>query len=695
MPRLVSIEKMRNIGIIAHIDAGKTTTTERMLYYTGKSHRIGEVHEGAATMDWMVQEQERGITITSAATTCVWRDHAINIIDTPGHVDFTAEVERSLRVLDGAVGLFCAVGGVQPQSETVWRQAEKYHVPRIAFVNKLDRAGADFLRTVDMMRERLGACPLVVQLPIGSAESFCGVIDLLRMQALLYTQDTPGATFQITDIPAASVAQAREYHLRLIEELAEFDEDILEKYLDEEPVSAALLSRAIRRGTMRSQITPVLCGAAFRNKGVQPLLDAIVDYLPSPVDVPAIIGMAVGADAPVARHASDDAPCAALAFKVMVDPYVGHLVFVRVYAGVLETGSVVYNPTRDRRERIGRLVRMHANKREEVREIHAGDIGAVIGLKHTVTGDTLCDEAHQMVLESMTFPAPVMAVAIAPRTKADADKLTMSLHKMSQEDPTFRVHTDEDTGQTIIAGMGELHLDILVDRLAREFHVGAEVSCPQVAYKETLRRQAEGEGKFVRQSGGRGQYGHVKLRLAPLPRGDGFAFDNAVVGGAIPKEYIPAIQAGVVEAMQRGVVAGCPVVDVHVSVYDGSYHEVDSSELAFKIAASMAFKEMARGAEPFLLEPIMDVEVVVPNEYMGDVIGDLNSRRGKVREIAEQAGARVVHAQVPLAEMFGYATALRSCTQGRATFTMQLAVYDEVPASKYAAILASQRAASG
>ena len=496
MPRLVSIEKMRNIGIIAHIDAGKTTTTERMLYYTGKSHRIGEVHAGAATMDWMVQEQERGITITSAATTCVWRDHAINIIDTPGHVDFTAEVERSLRVLDGAVGLFCAVGGVQPQSETVWRQAEKYHVPRIAFVNKLDRAGADFFRTVEMMRERLGACPLVVQLPVGSAESFCGVIDLLQMQAILYAADTLGATFRITDIPAASMAQAHEYRLRLIEELAEFDEDILEKYLGEEPVPAALLARAIRRGTMRSQITPVLCGAAFRNKGVQPLLDAIIDYLPSPVDVPAITGMAVGADDPVSRPALDDAPCAALAFKVMVDPYVGHLVFVRVYSGVLETGSAVYNPARDRRERIGRLVRLHANKREEVREIRAGDIGAVIGLKHTVTGDTLCDEAHQIVLESMTFPAPVMAVAIAPRTKADADKLTVSLHKMSQEDPTFRVHTDEETGQTIIAGMGELHFDILVDRLTRGFHVGADVSRPQVAYKETLRRQAEGEGNL-------------------------------------------------------------------------------------------------------------------------------------------------------------------------------------------------------
>ena len=689
MPRLVSIEKMRNIGIIAHIDAGKTTTTERMLYYTGKSHRIGEVHEGAATMDWMVQEQERGITITSAATTCVWRDHAINIIDTPGHVDFTAEVERSLRVLDGAVGLFCAVGGVQPQSETVWRQAEKYHVPRLAFVNKLDRAGADFFRTVEMMRARLGARPLVVQLPVGNAESFCGVIDLLYMQALLYTEDTPGATFQITDIPAASVAQAHEYHLRLIEELAEYDEDILEKYLGEEPVPAVFLARAIRRATIRSQVTPVLCGAAFRNKGVQPLLDGIVDYLPSPVDVPAITGMAAGAAEPVSRHASDDAPCAALAFKVMVDPYVGQLVFVRVYSGILTAGSSVYNPVRGRRERIGRLVRMHANKREEVQELRAGDIGAVVGLKQTVTGDTLCDEAHQIVLESMTFPEPVLAVAIEPQTKADADKLSVSLHKMAQEDPTFRVYTDEDTGQTIMAGMGELHLEILVDRLAREFHVAAHVARPQVAYKETIRRHAEGEGKFVRQSGGRGQYGHVKLRLAPLPRGDGFAFDNAVVGGVIPKEYMPAIQAGVVEAMQHGSVAGCPVVDVQVSVYDGSYHEVDSSELAFKIAASLAFKEITRKAEPFLLEPLMDVEVVVPEASMGDVLGDLNSRRGKVYGLAEQAGAKVVRAHVPLAEMFGYATALRSRTQGRATFTMQFALYDEVPASKCAAIGAS------
>ena len=689
MPRLVSLEKMRNIGIIAHIDAGKTTTTERILYYTGKSHRIGEVDAGAATMDWMVQEQERGITITSAATTCFWRDHLINIIDTPGHVDFTAEVERSLRVLDGAVGLFCAVGGVQPQSETVWRQAEKYHVPRIAFVNKLDRAGADFFRTVEMMRERLGARPLILQLPLGLEDSFRGVIDLLKMRAILYEEDTLGATFRIADIPDEALAEAQEYHVRLIEELAELDEEVMEKYLGEESIPETLLAGTIRRGTIGNHITPVFCGASFRNKGVQPLLDGIVDYLPSPVDVPAIAGVAPAADQPVSRRASDDDPFAALAFKLMVDPYVGQLVFVRVYSGVLEAGSYVYNSSRERRERIGRIVRMHANKREDVKEIRAGDIGAVVGLKHTITGDTLCEEAKAVILESMTFPAPVMAVAIEPKTKADADKLSVSLHKMSQEDPTFRVHTDEETGQTIIAGMGELHLEILVDRLAREFQVAANVARPQVAYKESIRRPAEGEGKFIRQSGGRGQYGHVRLRLAPLPRGGGFVFDNAVVGGVIPKEYIPAVETGVVEAMQHGIVAGYPVVDVKVSVYDGSYHEVDSSELAFKIAASMAFKEIAKKAEPSILEPIMNVEVVVPNEYMGDVIGDLNSRRGKVRGLEERAGAKVILAQVPLAEMFGYATDLRSHTQGRATFTMQVAFYDEVPAHKYAEIVTS------
>jgi elongation factor G len=680
---------MRNIGIIAHIDAGKTTTTERILYYTGKSHRIGEVDEGAATMDWMVQEQERGITITSAATTCFWRDHLINIIDTPGHVDFTAEVERSLRVLDGAVGLFCAVGGVQPQSETVWRQAEKYHVPRIAFVNKLDRSGADFFRTVDMMRERLGARPLILQLPLGLEDSFRGVIDLLKMRAIIYEEDTLGTTFRVTDIPVESLEEAQAYRTRLVEVLAELDEEVMEKYLGEEILPDALLKSVIRCGTIHNHITPVFCGASFRNKGVQPLLDGIVDYLPSPVDVPAIAGVDPRAHHSTSRRASDDEPFAALAFKVMVDPYVGQLVFVRVYSGVLEAGSYIYNSSREKRERIGRIVRMHANKREDVKEIRAGDIGAVVGLKYTITGDTLCDEAKAVILESMTFPAPVMAVAIDPKTKADADKLAVSLHKMSQEDPTFRVSTDEETGQTIIAGMGELHLEILVDRLAREFQVAANVARPQVAYKESIRRSAEGEGKFIRQSGGRGQYGHVKLRLAPRPRGEGFAFENAVVGGVIPKEYIPAVEAGVVEAMQHGIVAGYPVVDVKVSVYDGSYHEVDSSELAFKIAASMAFKDIAKKAEPSILEPIMNVEVVVPNEYMGDVIGDLNSRRGRVRGLEDRAGAKVILAQVPLAEMFGYATDLRSRTQGRATFTMQVAFYDEVPVHKCAEILAS------
>ena len=689
MPRLVFLEKMRNIGIIAHIDAGKTTTTERILYYTGRSHRIGEVDEGAATMDWMVQEQERGITITSAATTCFWRDHLVNIIDTPGHVDFTAEVERSLRVLDGAVGLFCAVGGVEPQSETVWRQAEKYHVPRIAFVNKLDRSGADFFRAVKMMQQRLGARPLVLQLPIGIEDTFCGVIDLLKMQAIIYEGDTLGTKFQIADIPVDSLAAAQEYRIRLLEELAEFDEEVMEKYLGEETIAPALLARVIRRETISSHITPVFCGAAFRNKGVQPLLDGIVDYLPSPVDVPSIAGIEPRTNQTVSRLASDDESFAALAFKVMVDPYVGQLVFVRVYAGILEAGSYVYNSSKGRRERIGRLVRMHANKREDVKEIRAGDIGAVVGLKHTVTGDTLCEEAHPVMLESMTFPAPVMAVAIEPKTKADADKLSVSLHKMSQEDPTFRVNIDDDTGQTIIAGMGELHLEILVDRLAREFQVAANVSRPQVAYKESIRRPGEGEGKFIRQSGGRGQYGHVKLRLEPLQRGEGFVFDNAVVGGTIPKEYIPAVKAGVEEALQRGIVAGYPIVDVKATVYDGSYHEVDSSELAFKIAASMAFKEIAKKADPGILEPIMNVEVVVPNEYMGDVIGDLNSRRGRVRGLEERAGAKVILAQVPLAEMFGYATDLRSRTQGRATFTMQFAFYDEVPAHKCAEILTS------
>jgi elongation factor G len=686
--RITALEKTRNIGIIAHIDAGKTTTTERILYYTGRSHRIGEVDEGSATMDWMVQEQERGITITSAATTCAWREHQINIIDTPGHVDFTAEVERSLRVLDGAVGLFCAVGGVEPQSETVWRQAEKYRVPRIAFVNKMDRMGADFFRAVGMMKERLRARPLILQLPLGKEEGFRGVIDLLGMRAIVWDDDALGATYRTIDIPTDYLAQAEEYRIRLVEELADLDEEVMEKYLGEEVLTPALLAQVIRRATISSQLTPVLCGSAFRNKGVQLLLDGIIDYLPSPMEVPPITGSVPGTEESVFRLASDDAAFSALAFKIMVDPYVGQLVFVRVYSGILAAGSAVYNSTKRRRERIGRIVKMHANKREEVKELRAGDIGAVVGLKQTGTGDTLCDEAQAVILESMTFPEPVMAVAIEPKTKADSDKLGISLSKLSQEDPTFRVRIDEETGQTLIAGMGELHLEILVDRLGREFQVAANVSRPQVAYKESVRRVMAGEGKFVRQSGGRGQYGHVKLRLEPLKRGEGFAFENALVGGVVPKEYVPAVETGVVEAMQHGIVAGYPIVDVKVTVYDGSYHEVDSSELAFKIAASMAFKEAAKKADPAILEPIMSVEVVVPEEYMGDVIGDLNSRRGKIRGLEERAGAKVVAAHVPLSEMFGYATDLRSRTQGRATFTMQFAFYDEIPTNKQAELIA-------
>lgn len=681
MSRLIPLEKTRNIGIIAHIDAGKTTTTERILYYTGRSHRLGEVHEGSATMDWMVQEQERGITITSAATTCAWGDHAINIIDTPGHVDFTAEVERSLRVLDGAVGLFCAVGGVEPQSETVWRQAEKYRVPRIAFVNKLDRAGADFFRTVSAMEDRLGTSPVILQLPLGAEENFCGVIDLLRMQAFVYDEDSLGVGYRSTEIPDSYHEQAAQYKARLVEDVAELDEDLMERYLAEEVITAGELARAIRKGTIDNQITPVFCGAAFRNKGVQPLLDGIVDYLPSPVDVPPITGLESKSGQKVIRAADDDA-LSALAFKVMVDPYVGQLVFVRVYSGVLQAGSYVYNSTKGKQERIGRLMKMHANKREDVQEIHAGDIGAVIGLKNTATGDTLCEASQAVVLEAMTFPEPVMSIAIEPKTKADSDKLGVSLGKISREDPTFRAAVDQDTGQTIISGMGELHLEILVDRLAREFQVAAHVSRPQVAYRESIQRAAQSEGRFVRQSGGRGQYGHVKMRFEPMERGSGFVFEDAIVGGVVPREYISAVQAGVTEAMQHGTLIGHPVVDLKATLYDGSYHDVDSSELAFKVAASMAFKDAVKNADPVILEPVVSVEVVVPNEHMGDIIGDLSSRRGKVRGMEDRAGAKVVSAHVPLAEMFGYATDLRSRTQGRATFTMQFAHYEAVPSQK-------------
>src|SRR6266567_4389193 len=686
MAREYPLEKMRNIGIIAHIDAGKTTTTERILYYTGKSHRIGEVDEGAATMDWMVQEQERGITITSAATTCFWRDHLINIIDTPGHVDFTAEVERSLRVLDGAVGLFCAVGGVQPQSETVWRQAEKYHVPRIAFVNKLDRSGADFFHTVDMMRERLGARPLILQLPLGVEDSFRGVIDLLKMRAIIYEEDTLGATFRIADIPDESLEVAQEYRIRLVEELAEFDEEVMEKYLGEEILPDELLACAIRRGTIGNQITPVFCGASFRNKGVQPLLDGILEYLPSPVDVPAITGVDPRTNHSISRRASDDEPFAALAFKVMVDPYVGQLVFVRVYSGVLEGGSYVYNSSREKRERIGRIVRMHANKREDVKELRAGDIGAVVGLKHTITGDTLCEEAKAVILESMTFPAPVMAVAIEPKTKADADKLSVSLHKMSQEDPTFRVNTDEETGQTIIAGMGELHLEIIVDRLTREFNVDANVGKPQVAYREAIRKPAHGTGRFIRQTGGKGQFGHVELDVAPGEKGSGYVFEDKISQGRIPREYIPAVQKGIAEALTTGVVAGYPVLDILVKLVDGSYHPVDSSEMAFGIAGSMAIKDALRKADPTLLEPVMKVVVVMPEEYLGDVMGDLSSRRGHILGMEGKGNSQAVQAHVPLAEMFGYATELRSMTSGRATYSMEFSHYAELPAHMAEAI---------
>lgn len=685
--RSISLEKTRNIGIIAHIDAGKTTTTERILYYTGKSHRIGEVHDGAATMDWMVQEQERGITITSAATTCFWNDYRINIIDTPGHVDFTAEVERSLRVLDGVVGLFCAVGGVEPQSETVWRQAEKYHVPRIAFINKMDRAGADFYQAVEMMQERLGARTLVVQLPLGRDDTFRGVIDLIGMKAIVWDEDGLGAAFHEEDIPAEDMEQAEASRMQMIEQLADLDEEIMELYLGEEELSSELLVRVVRRATVGNQLTPVFCGSAFRNKGVQLLLDGIIDFLPSPLDIPPVTGIEPKTEKDTSRLVADDEPFSALAFKVLTDPYIGQLVFIRVYSGVAEAGSYVHNASRDKRERIGRLVQMHANKRDEIQELRAGDIGAVVGLKNTSTGDTLCDAEHAVILEAMTFPEPVIAVAIEPKTKADSDKLGEALGKLSREDPTFKVHIDGETGQTIMAGMGELHLEVLVDRLKREFQVDANVSRPQVAYRESIRQSSASEGKFVRQSGGRGQYGHVKIRLEPQERGAGFEFENAIVGGVIPREYIPAVENGIKEAMEQGVLAGYPMVDMKAVLHDGSFHEVDSSELAFKIAGSMAFKAAVNKAKPQILEPVMSVEVVVPEEYMGDVIGDLNARRGRVRGFEDRAGAKVVTAHVPLGEMFGYATDLRSRTQGRATFTMQFHVYDEVPAHKQEELL--------
>lgn len=681
------LETTRNIGIMAHIDAGKTTTTERILYYTGVTYKIGEVHEGTAVMDWMVQEQERGITITSAATTCFWRDHKINIIDTPGHVDFTIEVERSLRVLDGAVAVFDSVAGVEPQSETVWRQADKYNVPRIAFMNKMDRMGADFYMAVNSMVDRLGAAPVPVQLPIGAEENFRGPIDLVTMKALYYDDETLGAKFIEGDIPDQLMPQAREYREKMIEAISDVDEKIMEKYLSGGEISENEIRAALRKGTVEMKFTPVLCGTAFKNKGVQQLLDAIVDYLPSPHDIPPVIGKDPDSGADVLRKADDKEPFAAFAFKVMTDPFVGQLTFLRVYSGVMAAGSYVYNSTKGTKERVGRLLKMHANKREDIKEVSAGDIAAAVGLKSTLTGDTLCDEKKPVILEAMDFPEPVISVAIEPKTKADQERLGQSLGKLTQEDPSFRVTTNEETGQTIISGMGELHLEIIVDRLLREFKVGANVGKPQVAYRETIKTSSKAEGKFVRQSGGRGQYGHVYIELEPQP-GKGYEFVSKVVGGSVPREYWSAVDKGIKEAMDGGILAGYPIVDVRAILYDGSYHEVDSSEMAFKIAGSMGFKEAAKKAKPVILEPIMNVEVVTPEDYMGDVIGDLNSRRGKIQQMEKRGKAQVIKAQVPLAEMFGYATDLRSKTQGRATYTMQFANYDEVPKSIAETIIA-------
>jgi elongation factor G len=681
MARTSPLDKTRNIGIMAHIDAGKTTTTERILYYTGINYKIGEVHEGTATMDWMVQEQERGITITSAATTCFWRDHRINIIDTPGHVDFTIEVERSLRVLDGAVAVFCSVGGVEPQTETVWRQADKYRVPRIAFINKMDRVGADFFRALKMIQDRLGARAVPVQLPIGAEDRFKGVVDLVQMKAVLWDEESLGAKFHIEAIPEELAAQAKEYREKLLEATADGDEAVMEKYLEGKEITESEIRQAIRKGGIAMKFVPVLCGAAFKNKGVQPLLDAVVDYLPSPVDIPPVRGKNPHTQQEEERPASDDAPFSALAFKIMTDPYVGTLTFFRVYSGALFSGSSVYNPAKSRRERIGRLLKMHANKREEIKEVYAGDIAAAVGLKNAATGDTLCDEDKPIILESIEFPEPVISIAIEPKSKADQEKLGLSLQKLATEDPSFRVRTDEETGQTIISGMGELHLEIIVDRLVREFNVGANVGKPQVAYKETIRKKVEQEGKFIRQTGGRGQYGHVYITVEPLPPAKGFEFVDAVKGGRIPREYIPAVEKGIREALDNGPLAGYPVVDVKVTLFDGSYHDVDSSEIAFKIAGSMAFKEATRKASPVLLEPIMSVEVVTPEEFMGEVIGNISSRRGKVLGMDSRAGAQVIQAQVPLAQMFGYATDVRSMTQGRATYTMQFSHYEPVPAA--------------
>jgi elongation factor G len=687
VPRTTPIERYRNIGIMAHIDAGKTTTTERVLFYTGVSHKIGEVHDGNATMDWMEQEQERGITITSAATTCFWsgmdqqfREHRVNIIDTPGHVDFTIEVERSLRVLDGAVAVFCAVGGVQPQSETVWRQATRYGVPRMAFVNKMDRTGADFQRVVEQIKDRLGARPVPIQLPIGAEEDFEGIVDLIRMKAIYWNSEDMGVTYEARDIPAELVDEATAAHEYMVEMAAEASEELMEHYLEEGDLSQDQIVEGLRAGTLSNDIVPCLCGTAFKNKGVQALLDAIVSLMPSPLDVPAIKGINED-ESEGERKSDDDEPFAALAFKIATDPYVGTLTFFRVYSGVLHSGDTVYNPVKGKKERVGRILQMHSNSREEIKEVRAGDIAAAVGLKDMTTGDTLCDLSSVITLERMEFPDPVISVAVEPKTKADQEKMGVALGKLAQEDPSFRVHTDEESGQTIISGMGELHLDIIVDRMKREFKVEANVGRPQVAYRETIRKGVEAEGKFVRQSGGRGQYGHVKIRLEPLEQGGGYEFENEIVGGVVPREYINSVDKGIQEQVGNGVIAGYPMVDVKATLFDGSYHEVDSSEMAFKVAGSMAFKNAAIIADPVLLEPLMKVEVVTPEDYMGDVMGDLNRRRGIVQGMEDGPAGKVINAHVPLSEMFGYATDLRSQTQGRATYTMEFDHYAEAPNS--------------
>lgn len=693
---VTALELYRNIGIAAHVDAGKTTTTERVLFYTGTSHKIGEVHDGAATMDWMVQEQERGITITSAATTCYWSGmnkqydrHRINIIDTPGHVDFMIEVERSLRVLDGAVVVFDSVSGVEPQSETVWRQSDKYGVPRIVFVNKMDRMGANFIRVVEQIKKRLGSNPVVVQLPIGAEDTFTGVVDLIKMKAISWDDDSKGMSFEYYDIPAAMLNQCQELRAKIVEAAAEASDDLMDKYLEGLDISEDEIKAALRKRTINNEVVPVFCGSAFKNKGVQAVLDGVVDYLPAPIDVPAIKGLDEDGNEAFRTTAYDE-PFSALAFKIATDPFVGTLTYFRAYSGVLKCGDTIYNSVKGKKERIGRLLQMHANSREEIKEVRAGDIAAAVGLKTVTTGDTLCDVNHAIILERMDFPEPVIAVAVEPRTKADQEKMSIALGKLAQEDPSFRVHTDEESGQTIIQGMGELHLEIIVDRMRREFLVEANVGKPQVAYRETLKAAVEQEGKFVRQSGGRGQYGHVWLKIEPQARGEGYEFVNAIVGGAVPKEYIPAVDKGIQEQLQNGVIAGYPVVDVKVTLFDGSFHEVDSSEMAFKIAGSQCFKQGAQRANPVLLEPIMAVEVVTPEDYMGDVMGDLSRRRGMLQGMDESPAGRVIRAEVPLAEMFGYSTDLRSATQGRATYTMEFSKYSEAPANIAEAIIKKQ-----